>query len=158
LYREDVAIIALATDFPADTDPLPRLDLNATTVAGEFIFDWMDNMPMSIEIDGKTLETDNEGYLLDPALWNERAALEIARLEAIDMTAAHWEVVNFVRDYYETHQVVPENRTLLKTLRERHGKDTATRRYVQQLFPYGFGQQACKIAGMRKPLKLLLDL
>jgi len=113
---------------------------------------------MSIQIDGKTLETDNEGYLLDPALWNERTALEIARLEAIDMTDAHWEVVNFVRDYYETHQVVPENRTLLKTLRERHGKDTATRRYVQQLFPYGFGQQACKIAGMRKPLKLLLDL
>jgi len=26
------------------------------------------------------------------------------------------------------------------------------------LFLYGDGQQACKIAGMRKPLKLLLDL
>lgn len=56
------------------------------------------------------------------------------------------------------HQTVPENRTLLKMLRERHGVETATRRYVQNLFPYGFGQQACKIAGMRKPLKLLLDL
>jgi len=116
------------------------------------------SIPVSLQIDGTTLETDNEGYLLEPALWSERVALEIARRENIDMTAAHWEVVNFVRDYYETRQVVPENRTLLKTLRERHGKDTATRRYVQQLFPYGFGQQACKIAGMRKPLKLLLDL
>ena len=46
----------------------------------------------------------------------------------------------------------------LPTLRERHGKDTATRKYVYDLFPYGYGQQACKIAGMRKPLKLLLDL
>jgi len=26
------------------------------------------------------------------------------------------------------------------------------------LFPYGYGQQACKIAGMRKPLKLMLDI
>lgn len=116
------------------------------------------SIPMSIQIDGITLETDNEGYLLDPALWSEGVAIEIARLENINMTQAHWEIVNFVRDYFETWQVVPENRTLLKTLRERHGKDTATRRYIQQLFPYGFGQQACKIAGMRKPLKLLLDL
>ncbi len=103
-------------------------------------------------------ETDNEGYLLDPSEWNEDIALAIADQESIPMTEAHWEVVNFVRDYFEQSQTVPENHTLLKALRERHGKDTATRRYVQNLFPYGFGQQACKIAGMRKPLKLLLDL
>jgi len=42
LFREDVSIIVVATDFPADTDPLPRLDLNTTTVTGEIIFDWMD--------------------------------------------------------------------------------------------------------------------
>jgi tRNA 2-thiouridine synthesizing protein E len=74
------------------------------------------------------------------------------------MTDAHRETVHFVRDCFEQSQTVPENRTLLKTLRERHGKDMATRRHVQNLFAYGFGQQACNIAGMRKPLKLLLDL
>jgi TusE/DsrC/DsvC family sulfur relay protein len=102
--------------------------------------------------------TDNEGYLLDPTEWNEDIALAIAEQEDIDMTPAHWEVVHFVRDYFEQSQTVPENRTLLKMLREKYGKETATRGYVQGLFPYGFGQQACKIAGMRKPLKLLLDL
>ena len=102
--------------------------------------------------------TDNEGYLLDPSDWNEAVALAIAEQENIPMSEAHWEIVHFVRAYFEQNQSVPENRTLLKMLRERHGKETATRRYVQNLFPYGFGQQACKIAGMRKPLKLLLDL
>jgi TusE/DsrC/DsvC family sulfur relay protein len=102
--------------------------------------------------------TDNEGFLLDPSDWNERVAVAIAEQESIPLTPAHWEIVHFVRDYYEEYQSVPENRTLLKMLRDRHGKETATRRYVQNLFPYGFGQQACKIAGMRKPLKLLLDL
>jgi len=102
--------------------------------------------------------TDNEGFLLDPSDWNEQVAVAIAEQEHIPLTAAHWEIVHFVRDYYEQYQTVPENRTLLKMLRERHGMETATRRYVQHLFPYGFGQQACKIAGMRKPLKLLLDL
>ena len=103
-------------------------------------------------------EKDNEGYLLDPAGWSEGIALAIAELENIHMTEPHWEIVHFVRDYFELHQCVPENRTLLKTLRERHGKDIATRKYIHTLYPYGFGQQACKIAGMRKPLKLLLDL
>ena len=102
--------------------------------------------------------TDNEGYLLDPAEWSEDIALAIAQREKIDMTPAHWEIVHFVRDYFDLYQCVPENRTLLKTLRERHGKQTATRKYIHRLYPYGFGQQACKIAGMRKPLKLLLDL
>lgn len=102
--------------------------------------------------------TDNEGFLLDPSEWTESVAEAIAVQENIPLSAAHWEIVRFVRDYYEQYQTVPENRTLLKALRERHGKETATRRYVQNLFPYGFGQQACKIAGMRKPLKLLLDL
>lgn len=102
--------------------------------------------------------TDNEGYLLDPADWNPDVAQAIAVQEQIEMTEAHWEIVHFVRDYFDRYQVVPENRTLLKTLRERHGKDVATRKYIHHLYPYGFGQQACKIAGMRKPLKLLLDL
>jgi len=105
-----------------------------------------------------TIETDNEGYLLDPGLWDKTIALQIAESENIPMTDAHWEIVHFVRDYFEVYQSVPENRTLLKTLRERHGKDIATRKYIHKLFPYGFGQQACKIVGMRKPLKLLLDL
>jgi len=102
--------------------------------------------------------TDNEGYLLNPDEWNEDIALAIAAREGIDMTEAHWEIVHFVRAYFDSYQSVPENRTLLKTLRERHGREVATRRYIHELFPYGFGQQACKIAGMRKPLKLLLDL
>jgi tRNA 2-thiouridine synthesizing protein E len=32
------------------------------------------------------------------------------------------------------------------------------RKYIYNLFPYGYGQQACKIAGMREPKKLWLDL
>ncbi len=102
--------------------------------------------------------TDNEGFLLDPQQWDKQLAQSIARDIGIEMTDQHWEVVHFIRDHYDNYQVVPEARTLLKTLRDRHGKERATRRYVYDLFPYGYGQQACKIAGMRKPLKLMLDV
>ena len=47
---------------------------------------------------------------------------------------------------------------VLREPRKRHGKEKATRKYIYSMFPYGYGQQACKIAGMRVPLKLLLDL
>ena len=68
------------------------------------------------------------------------------------------EVVMYIRDYFETKLTVPEARTLLKHMKQLWGDERATRRYLYQLFPRGYGQQACKIAGMRKPRKLMLDV
>jgi len=104
------------------------------------------------------IETDNEGFMLHPEEWNEKVALSIAEDLGLEMNEQRWEIVRIIREHYEERQSVPEARTLLKTLRDRHGKEIATRRYVYNLFPYGYGQQACKIAGMRKPLKLMLDV
>jgi molybdopterin-guanine dinucleotide biosynthesis protein B len=42
LCREDSSIIAVATDFPVDTDPYPRLDLNRVAMIGDFVLAWMD--------------------------------------------------------------------------------------------------------------------
>lgn len=53
---------------------------------------------------------------------------------------------------------MPEARHALKAMQTAPGGDKATRKCLYQLFPYGYGQQACKIAGMRKPLKLMLDV
>jgi tRNA 2-thiouridine synthesizing protein E len=113
---------------------------------------------MMIEVNGNSIALDREGYLLDPSQWNEDVARELAAKEDIELTEDVWEVVNFVREYYNERQAVPEHRLLLQELKRRHGKEKATRKYVYNMFPYGYGQQACKIAGMRVPLKLLLDL
>lgn len=113
---------------------------------------------MPLEIAGRTVATDNEGYLLDPSDWSEELALEIARREAIPLSEDHWMVVRFVRDHFETCQSVPEARFALKAMQVTLGGDKATRKYLYRLFPYGYGQQACKIAGVRKPLKLMLDM
>lgn len=105
-----------------------------------------------------SIARDNEGYLLDPSQWSERLATEIAAEENIELGDDHWLIVRFVREYYDSYQTVPETRTLLKHLRTALDSDRSTRRYLYSLFPYGYGQQACKIAGMRKPLKLMLDV
>ena len=102
--------------------------------------------------------TDEEGFLLDPSDWNKSLAETLAKQERIEMTEEHWMVVDYVRDYFEQRESVPELRVVMKHLKEALGEQKATRRYVYQLFPFGYGQQACKIAGMRKPRKLMLDV
>ena len=113
---------------------------------------------MNTQLADTGIEVDNEGYLLNTGDGSPELAAVIARDENLELTDDRLEIVNFVSTHFEERETIPELRTLLKALRERHGKDKATRKYVYNLFPYGYGQQACKIAGMRKPLKLLLDL
>jgi tRNA 2-thiouridine synthesizing protein E len=111
-----------------------------------------------LQVNGREIAVDDEGFLLNPDDWNMDVARHIARDLNIEMTEQHYDVVHFVRNYYEQNQVVPEARTCLQTLGAELGKDVVTRKFLYQLFPYGYGQQACKIAGMRKPLKLMLDV
>lgn len=104
------------------------------------------------------ISRDEEGFLLDPSEWHSGLIEPIAREMEIEMNTEQTLVVWFVRDYFETNQIVPEARTLLKYLRAELGDERGTRRYLYSLFPYGYGQQACKIAGMSKPRKLMLDV
>ena len=92
---------------------------------------------------------DEEGYLLDPSSWNESIAEELARQEGIQLTELHWDLMKFMRAYYDEHQVPPDARHSIKYLSERTGKES--RNLLFELFPYGYVKQACKIAGMRRP-------
>ena len=112
----------------------------------------------TLTFNGQTIEVDNEGYLLDPEDWSSELADEFSREHDLVLTAEHNEVIRFIRDYFEENAIVPEARKLLKHLKQVWGSERATRKYLYRLFPYGYGQQACKIAGMRKPLKLMLDV
>lgn len=104
------------------------------------------------------IERDSDGFLLDPEDWDRDIAQVIADEYQLTLTKAHWQEIEIIRFCFEQSGIVPKLRTILKHLKLELGKDTATRKYIYSLFPYGYGQQGCKIAGMRKPLKLWLDL
>ena len=106
---------------------------------------------MAYEIDGKTIEADEEGYLIDLSVWNKELAVLIAADEDIEMNSDHWEVVNFLRQYYEDFQIAPAVRVLTKAIKKKMGADKGNSKYLYELFPYGPGKQACKIAGLPKP-------
>lgn len=92
--------------------------------------------------------TDGEGYLVDPADWGEEVAEELARRENLSLSDEHWAVLRFMRSWLDEHRVAPDVRHVIKHLAETTG---AGRNRVFELFPYGYVQQACKIAGMRRP-------
>ena len=106
---------------------------------------------MAIEINGKSVDTDEEGYITDLSQWDEDVAGFLAKEEGIEMSENHWEVVNFLRDYYEEYQIAPAVRVLTKAVGKKLGKDKGTSKYLYELFPYGPAKQACKYAGLPKP-------
>lgn len=92
---------------------------------------------------------DEEGYLIDPINWNESLAEEFARRENIQLTETHWDVIRFMRKYYEEHLIAPDARYSINFLSGKFGQDSRNKLF--ELFPYGYVQQACKIAGMKRP-------
>ena len=106
---------------------------------------------MQLEVNGAKFETDEEGYLVNLADWNEEIANAIAREEKVDMSPNHWEVVNFLREYYNEFQIAPAVRVLTKAIGKKLGPDKGSSQYLYELFPYGPAKQACKIAGLPKP-------
>ena len=106
---------------------------------------------MTIEVNGKSLETDEEGYLANLSDWEKDVADEMAKADGIDLSDDHWGIINFLREYYEEYQIAPAVRVLTKAVGKKLGKDKGNSKYLYELFPYGPGKQACKFAGLPKP-------
>ena len=105
----------------------------------------------SIEVNGKSYETDEEGYLVNLGDWNMEVAEYIAKTENLNMTEQHWEVIEFLRKYYDEFQIAPAVRVLTKAIGKKLGPEKGNSQYLYELFPYGPGKQACKVAGLPKP-------
>lgn len=105
---------------------------------------------MTLEVDNKIIQTDDQGYVIDPEDWDKSVAEAIARREGLELSDDHWKVIGFMREYYEQHHIAADARFVLKHLRQL-GFNGSVREQLYKLFPYGYVQQACKVAGMRRP-------
>lgn len=108
-----------------------------------------------INLENQQIETDNFGYLLDWQQWTPAVAELIAQQEQLELTPAHWEVIYFVREFYQEYKTSPAIRMLVKAMAQKLGEDKGNSRYLQRLFPEGPAKQATKLAGLPKPAKCL---
>jgi len=100
----------------------------------------------------KSAQRDEEGYVVHPGDWSRELAVALAAEESLSLTDEHWMVITFVRDYHAEHGITPDIRHAAKHLATRLGCDKkAGKARIFALFPYGYVQQTCKIAGMKRP-------
>jgi tRNA 2-thiouridine synthesizing protein E len=94
---------------------------------------------------GLELEIDEDGFIQEPEKWSESVAEDLAKTEEVEkMGEDHWNLVNYIRDYYLQFGVAPPIRMLCK----KTGFDL---KYIYELFPGGPAKGACKVAGLPKP-------
>jgi len=91
------------------------------------------------------VDVDPEGFLIDPAQWNETIAAGIATENGVaELTNRHWLVVKFMRERYLATGTAPSIRSL--------GKESGVPvKELYELFPKRPAKLAAKIGGIPKP-------
>jgi len=99
----------------------------------------------TLEIEGRILEVDGDGFLSDPTIWNEELASLIARYDGIpEMSEKHWAIVKIIRSNWEEKGMAPMIRVICQS--------TGVKlREIYELFPLGPARGACRVAGLPKP-------
>lgn len=94
---------------------------------------------------GKTVQVDNEGFLVNPDDWTEDMAPELAKEIGIEeLTDKHWEVIRFMRKDFAEKGQIPS----IRRIKNAGGIPTKD---LYALFPEGPAKKAAYIAGLGKP-------
>jgi tRNA 2-thiouridine synthesizing protein E len=103
----------------------------------------------STQIAGRELELNRNGHLARFDDWDSEVATALAQEEGLALTDCHWNILNFLRDYYATHEIPPSPRVVIKTIGHIISAHVpCTHKHLKSLFPKGGLKQACRIAGL----------
>ncbi len=106
---------------------------------------------MDLIVNNQKIMTTDEGFLVNSKEWDKETARQLAKLNQIELTQAHWEILFFIRSYYQQFQHLPNTRMFIKAVEKSLGQEKGNSRYLHQLFPQGPLKYACKLAGLPKP-------
>jgi TusE/DsrC/DsvC family sulfur relay protein len=87
-------------------------------------------------------ELDDDGLIVDPALWNEEVAEEIADQLNIRLGAEHWVAIYSLRNYYTRFGVAPA----MSNICRENAKD---KHWIHNIF--GSCLNAWRVAGLSNP-------
>lgn len=109
----------------------------------------VDTLRDAIRVGEKLIEIDSEGYLLRLSDWSEEFARALARREGLELTEAHWELIRFLRAYWNEHGVQPQVRVMIRHFSDRWGAERGSNHHLHEMFPRGGPQkQGNRLAGL----------
>jgi tRNA 2-thiouridine synthesizing protein E len=95
------------------------------------------------------VEIDSEGYLVNLSDWSEAFVRAQAEQEGLMLTDEIWEVIRYLRDFYEQHEVQANVLETIKHFRKTWGPERGSNRYLHRIFPRGGPQkQGNRLAGL----------
>ena len=97
------------------------------------------------------IQTDKLGFLLDLNTWDDQVCQHLAKLEEIDLTDKHFEIIYALRNFYSEYDLSPAMRPLCKYLKHHLSPDKASSIYLMTLFGQSPAKMAAKLAGLPKP-------
>lgn len=104
---------------------------------------------------GDPVDIDEKGYLLDAQQWSPAVAEVMAAEDGLTLEPDHWVVLEIFREYFRQFEIEPPMRALVLRVREVLGEEKGSSRYLYRLFPAGPGTQACRYAGLPRPVSCL---
>lgn len=103
---------------------------------------------MSIEVNGKTIETTANGYLVDANDWNDDVATALAAIDDVELTEKHRDIINYLRDeHINNGGNEPNERTIMKDIGKKWGGKPSSKEMFE-LFPGAPSKQGRKYAGL----------
>ncbi len=102
---------------------------------------------MALEVNGKSIETDDNGNLTDPSSWDEDVAKALAAKDGIELTQEHLDVLNYLRTKYFDDNEQPMERVINKGMSKIWGRKIISKD-LYDLFPGAPSKQGNRIAGL----------
>ena len=87
----------------------------------------------TLDFDGKSFEVDDDGYLIDWEKWSPTVTTEMAKQDGLELTEAHWEFINFLREYFKNIQLVPMFKTFMREFAKVNGKEKGDVVFIRPL-------------------------
>lgn len=104
-----------------------------------------------LEFAGHQYPVDAQGFLTKRLMWSAELGEHLATLDGTQLTAEHWHIINYFREYYEDYNIPPPMRMVVRVFKKEFGEQNANSRYLHQLFPGGPTRTASKWGGLPKP-------
>jgi tRNA 2-thiouridine synthesizing protein E len=104
---------------------------------------------------GDLVHLDPEGYLSDLKQWTPEVATQLAQMENIQLGTFHWQVIEYLREFYEQYETNPNMRVLVKQLKVQLARPELNSIMLMTSFGESPVRIACKLSGLPKPSNCL---
>jgi len=112
-------------------------------------------MTRQLQVDGQSIETNEQGYLSHLEDWSEAYADTLAKQDGLDLHVDHWELIWYFREYYAENLVNPTMHSMVTTLGKSKGQQFHHQKdyekHIYGLFPRDPLHELCKLSGLPMP-------